>query len=118
MAALLVFVKSAVARGISIHTPLSLPLWLPPHSPLSLTWSLLSCDPPGPQERVKQAPCPTQVAAALDFLAGTGIGEGADLGAVVTTFPEALGLRVELMQENVQVGRRAGMEGGWGSRLA
>lgn len=67
-----------------------------PHYPLLL---------PGLQERVKQAPCPTQVAAALDFLAGLGIGEPAELGTLVATFPEALGLRVELMQDNVQVRR-------------
>lgn len=53
---------------------------------------------------MKEAPCPQQVAAALDFLGGLGIGEAADLGALVAAFPEVLGLRVELMQENVQVG--------------
>ena len=77
-----------------------------------LAWCCTSCaatrSPPCLQERVKQAPCPTQVAAALDFLAGVGISEPVDLGALVSTFPEALGLRVELMQENVQVGLGGG----------
>ena len=54
------------------------------------------------QERVKEVPSQEQVDAALDFLAGLGIAEG-DLGPLVRTFPEALGLRVALMQDTVQV---------------
>jgi hypothetical protein len=52
---------------------------------------------------VKQVPCPEQVSAALDFLVGLGISDAADLGPLVCGFPEVLGLRVEVMQENVDV---------------
>lgn len=48
-------------------------------------------------------PCPEQVAASLDFLAGLGISDAADVGPLVGGFPEVLGLRVEVMQENVDV---------------
>lgn len=59
-------------------------------------------------------PCPAQVAAALDFLEDLGIAGPEALGPLVSTFPEALGLRVELMQENVQVGGHVVVEGGCG----
>jgi hypothetical protein len=55
------------------------------------------------QERVQNVPCPDQIAAALDFLAGLGLGEGEEQGKVVSTFPEVLGLRVEVMQGNAAV---------------
>ena len=53
------------------------------------------------QERVKQAPDAEQVAAALDYLFG--ILDPADAANVVKSFPEALGLRIGLMAENVSV---------------
>lgn len=55
------------------------------------------------QERVQDVPCPDQIAAALDFLAGLGLAEGEEQGKVVSTFPEVLGLRVEVMQGNAAV---------------
>ncbi|KAL4421621.1 hypothetical protein ABPG75_010912 [Micractinium tetrahymenae] len=55
------------------------------------------------QERVKETPNPAQVTSALDFLAGLGLAEAADLQKLVQVFPEALGLRVEVMADNVQV---------------
>lgn len=53
-------------------------------------------------------PDPAQVAAAFDFLAGLGLEAPADLEKLLRVFPEALGLRVEVMADNVQVG--AGVE--------
>ncbi|EFN60127.1 hypothetical protein CHLNCDRAFT_133495 [Chlorella variabilis] len=55
------------------------------------------------QERVKQCACQEQVAAALDFLSQLGIAEPADLGGLVSSFPEVLGLRVDVMEENVGI---------------
>ena len=40
------------------------------------------------------------------FRAGLGISEPADGGKLVTTFPEVLGLKLEVMEGNVQVGGR------------
>ncbi|KAI3429720.1 hypothetical protein D9Q98_010036 [Chlorella vulgaris] len=55
------------------------------------------------QERVKQVPCQEQVTAVLDYLASLGISDAHDLGPLLTAFPEALGLHVQLMEENVSV---------------
>ncbi|KAL4450224.1 hypothetical protein ABPG77_010893 [Micractinium sp. CCAP 211/92] len=55
------------------------------------------------QERVQQVPDPAQVGAALDYLAGLGLEAPADLEKLLKVFPEALGLRVEVMADNVQV---------------
>ncbi len=49
-------------------------------------------------------PDPAQVGAALDYLAGLGLEAPADLEKLLKVFPEALGLRVEVMADNVQVG--------------
>ena len=63
------------------------------------------------QERVRQAPCPAQVASSLDYLEGLGVG-GEALGPLVAAFPEVLGLRLEVMQGNVQArGGDAGRNG-------
>lgn len=52
---------------------------------------------------MKQCACQEQVAAALDFLSQLGIAEPADLGGLVSSFPEVLGLRVDVMEENVGI---------------
>lgn len=52
---------------------------------------------------MREAPDPAQVAAALDFLAGLGLADTVELDKLLRLFPEALGLRVEVMADNVQV---------------
>jgi len=94
--------------------PCALPLF-PMRLLMALLALLLCCAVCALQERVKEAPCPEQVAAALDYLAGLGLTQAADAGKLVGQFPEALGLRVEVMEGNVKVG---GVRGGSGLRWA
>ena len=50
------------------------------------------------QERVRDPPCPEQVQQVLGWLgAELGIAEAADVRALLTVFPETLGLRVEAL---------------------
>ena len=53
-------------------------------------------------EKIKEDPVVDQVEAVLDFLTSIGIASEADQAAIITKFPEVLGLEVELMQENVE----------------